>query len=158
VHLRGGRLVLPSPNGATIAHALASTGATVVAGCLRNASAVARAAVEHLAADPSYDVVLVPAGERWPDGSLRPGVEDLLGAGAIAAALHDDDLSTEALAAARLWRATPDPAVTVRESTSGRELTTAGWADDVSIALELDATGTIAWLTDQAVGRAFTTT
>ena len=172
VHLRGGRLVLPSPNGATIAHALASTGATVVAGCLRNASAVARAAGAHLAADPLNHVVLVPAGERWPDGTLRPCLEDLLGAGAIASALRNDpsteshadetaaalrdDLSTEARAAARLWRATPDPTATVRDSTSGRELTTAGWPDDVTIAVDVDATDTVARLVDDGAGPAFT--
>jgi 2-phosphosulfolactate phosphatase len=109
----------------------------------------------HLAADPLNDVVLVPAGERWPDGSLRPCLEDLLGAGAVAAALGDDDLSTEGLAAARLWRATPDPAATVRGSTSGRELTTAGWADDVTIAVDLDATDTVARLIDDGAGPAF---
>ena len=173
LHLRGGRLVLPSPNGATIAHGLASTGATVVAGCLRNASAVARIATEHLAADPLNDVVVVPAGERWPDGSLRPCLEDLLGAGAIAAALRDDlssearagavavarrddDLSSEARAAVRLWRATPDPTASARDSTSGRELTTAGWADDVTIAVDLDATDTVARLVDDGAGPAFT--
>ncbi|WP_235518449.1 2-phosphosulfolactate phosphatase [Cellulomonas sp. Leaf334] len=149
-HLRGGRLVLPSPNGATIAHGLASTGATVVAGCLRNASAVARAAADHLAADPCHDVVLVPAGERWPDGSLRPCLEDLLGAGAIAAALGE--LSSEANAAAALWRATPDPSAAVGASTSGRELTAAGWSDDVTIAVAVDATGTVARLTDDGTG------
>jgi 2-phosphosulfolactate phosphatase len=154
VHLRGGRLVLPSPNGATIAHGLASTGAAVVAGCLRNASAVARAAAVHLAADPVHDVVLVPAGERWPDGSLRPCLEDLLGAGAIAAVLGD--LSAEAHAAAVLWRSTPEPGAAVRESTSGRELTTAGWADDVTIAVDLDATDTVARLIDDGSGPAFT--
>ncbi|WP_456787059.1 2-phosphosulfolactate phosphatase [Cellulomonas sp. P5_C5] len=156
-HLRGGRLVLPSPNGATVAHGLASTGAAVVAGCLRNASAVARAASEHLAANPRHDVVLVPAGERWPDGTLRPSLEDLLGAGAIAAALRADDLSVEARAAALLWRATPDPAATIRESTSGRELTSAGWSDDVTIAVDHDATRTVARLTDTGTGPAFTT-
>ncbi|WP_222594542.1 2-phosphosulfolactate phosphatase [Cellulomonas xylanilytica] len=153
--LRGGRLVLPSPNGATIAHGLASTGATVVAGCLRNATAVARSAAEHLAEDPQHDVVLVPAGERWPDGSLRPCLEDLLGAGAIAAALRDDHLSVEARAAAQLWRATLDPPATIQESTSGRELTASGWSDDVTIAVDLDATDTVARLLDDGTGPAF---
>ena len=40
----GQRIVLPSPNGATIALAAADAGKPVLAGCLRNASAVARAA------------------------------------------------------------------------------------------------------------------
>lgn len=156
--LHGGRLVLPSPNGATVAHGLASTGAAVVAGCLRNASAVASVVAEHLAAASHHDVVLVPAGERWPDGTLRPSLEDLLGAGAIAAALDEPDASAETLAAARLWRATPDPSEAVRSSTSGRELITGGWADDVTIAVALDASRTVARLTDTGSAPSFAAT
>ena len=55
-----------------------------------------------------------------------------------------------------LWRATPDPAASARDSTSGRELTTAGWADDVTIAVDLDATDTVARLVDDGAGPAFT--
>jgi 2-phosphosulfolactate phosphatase len=58
------RLVLPSPNGSTLSMATGSV--PTFAGCLRNA-----------------------AGERWHDGdsSLRPAIEDWLGAGAIIAQL-----------------------------------------------------------------------
>jgi len=72
----GTRLVLPSPNGSTLS---LSTGAVhTFAGCLRNADAIAQTL-------PQYGnrFSLIPAGERWPDGSLRFAVEDLLGAGAI---------------------------------------------------------------------------
>jgi len=37
----------------------------------------------------------VPAGEQWPDGSLRPAYEDLVGAGAVANRLLALDPSVE---------------------------------------------------------------
>lgn len=77
------RLVLPSPNGSAIASA---TAGTVVAACLRNATAVARWLGFRLA-DSGTAVTVIAAGERWPDGSLRPALEDLLGAGALLSAL-----------------------------------------------------------------------
>jgi 2-phosphosulfolactate phosphatase len=73
----GARLVLPSPNGSALAHALLDAGGPVVAGCLRNAAAVAR----HVAG--ARDVLVLPAGERWDDGSIRFAYEDLVGAGAV---------------------------------------------------------------------------
>jgi 2-phosphosulfolactate phosphatase len=60
------RLVLPSPNGSSIAFAAINSGVPVVAGCLRNATAVSK----YL--DGFDRVALVPAGEQWGDGSLRP--------------------------------------------------------------------------------------
>lgn len=73
------RLVLPSPYGSAICAALADAGAEVGAGSLRNAGAVGR----WVAARPG-PVGVVAAGERWAcDGSRRPTVEDLWGAGAI---------------------------------------------------------------------------
>jgi len=84
------RLVLPSPNGSAISATLADSGAVVLAGCLRNRSAVAAWLVRRMVADPTVTVAIVPAGERWrPDESLRPAAEDLWGAGSIAAALLD---------------------------------------------------------------------
>jgi 2-phosphosulfolactate phosphatase len=81
------RLVLPSPNGSAIcaaAAAAAGGGAIVIAGCLRNAAAVGRFLRGRGAPGP---VTVIAAGERWPDGSLRPALEDLLGAGAVLAAV-----------------------------------------------------------------------
>lgn len=66
-------LVLPSPNGSAIAAALADVGSVVVAGCLRNARAVAVWVGRQLAHGAS--VVVLAAGERWQtDGSLRPAL------------------------------------------------------------------------------------
>ncbi len=100
----GSRLVLPSPNGSALAFGAQDDvpDAIVLAGCLRNASAVAAVA----GARPG-PVVVVAAGERWRGnlGPLRPSVEDLLGAGAVLRALVDvagrpaDSASPEARAA-----------------------------------------------------------
>ncbi|HYF72804.1 MAG TPA: 2-phosphosulfolactate phosphatase [Nocardioides sp.] len=142
------RLVLPSPNGSSIAFGLAATGATVVGASLRNASAVARWLPDGAA------VAVVAAGERWPDGSLRPAVEDLWAAGAVVAGLVDrgaSDLSPEARAAEQAFRAVePRLAEELRECASGRELVDMGFAGDVSIAAELDASGVVPLLVDDA--------
>jgi len=84
-------------------------------------------------------VAVVPAGERWDtDGSLRPGLEDLWGAGAVLAALEDlggTGLSVEARAAAAAFRAAcPTLAASLAECSSGRELVEAGFREDVAVA------------------------
>ena len=142
------RLVLPSPNGSAICAAAvdgAGVGAglgvgvvTVIAGCLRNAAAVGR----FLRGSPG-PVTVIAAGERWPGGSLRPALEDLLGAGAILAALRGPgglgSLSPEAEAARVCFEATADVVAAVSGCASGRELIEGGFGDDVAIAAEIGA-------------------
>jgi 2-phosphosulfolactate phosphatase len=130
------RLVLPSPNGSAIcaSAAAAGGGAMVIAGCLRNATAVGR----FLYRTPGV-VAVIAAGERWPDGSLRPALEDLLGAGMIIAALAEcggRGLSPEAEAARACFEATGDVAAAVAGSVSGRELADGSFGEDVAIAIE----------------------
>ena len=73
--------MLPSPNGSAIAHAALGAHVDVVSACLRDAAA----AVRYLG---RYDRVgLVPTGERWPDGTMRPAYEDWVGVGVVAAGL-----------------------------------------------------------------------
>jgi len=129
----GLRCVLPSPNGAQVTLAAARTTPVILAGSLRNARAVA-AAARHL----GKSVNVIPAGERWPDGSLRPALEDCLGAGAI---LHwlPDNRSPEAEAAVALFERHRDHLVTVLDRCgSGRELAGRGHVRDPIIAGELD--------------------
>jgi len=128
--------VLPSPNGATCAALAAERGAAVVAGSLRNATAVGGYALA-----TNRAVAVIAAGERWPDGGLRPAFEDLVGAGAILAAFAPDDLSPEARAAVGAFRAVRgDLTASLMACASGRELVERGFASDVEIAGELDAT------------------
>lgn len=137
------RLVLPSPNGSTIAHRLAGTG-VVVGACLRNAGAVADAVAR--AAGPGGTVAVVAAGERWPDGSLRPAVEDLWGAGAVVTGLVAAGLtaSPEASAAAAAYEAARGrEADALHGCASGRELVAGGWGEDVVIAAEVGASASV---------------
>jgi 2-phosphosulfolactate phosphatase len=139
----GARLVLPSPNGARCVRAAYERGiSTVVVGCLRNAAAVAAFAAAR-AGDGA--IAVVAAGERWADGTLRPALEDDLGAGAILAALGRDAVaSPEACFVARAFgagRATL--ADDVRASVSGRELIESGYADDVERALQIDVSNNV---------------
>ncbi len=107
------RIVLPSPNGSTISLAAAEHGLPfVLAGSLRNATATARRA---LALSRDGAIGVIAAGERWNDasGPLRPALEDLLGAGAVLAALDPS-------AAVAGPRCSPEAAAADRPSSTRR--------------------------------------
>jgi 2-phosphosulfolactate phosphatase len=77
--------------------------------------------------------------ERWPDGSLRPALEDLVGAGGIVAALGRPDASPEARAAALTYEALGvQRRATLADCTSARELVERGFAADVALCLDED--------------------
>jgi 2-phosphosulfolactate phosphatase len=125
------RLVLPSPNGATLS--LATGEVPTFAGCLRNARAVARA-VQTL----GPRISLVPAGERWADGSLRPALEDLLGAGALIHYLPGTRSPEASLAEAAFVHFRPVLAACLQQCGSGKELLGRGFTTDVELAAALD--------------------
>lgn len=135
------RLVLPSPNGSALAAwaVVAVDEGEVAAGCIRNASAAGRWLAKRCPA------AVIAAGERWADDSLRPAVEDLIGAGAVLAAAHEATrgervLSPEAHAAVAAFASVRDGlGAALSASVSGRELGARGYADDVAMAAALDA-------------------
>ncbi len=131
----GTRVVLPSPNGASLT--LAAAGRAVFAGCLRNASAVADAARR-----AGRRVAVIPAGEQWPDGSLRPCLEDLLGAGAILERLPGRRSPEAQAAVAAFAAARHDLRSALHKCPSGRELIERGFEEDVLISAELDVSKT----------------
>ena len=143
------RLVLPSPNGSSIAFAAVEGGVialhggvAVIAGCLRNATAVARYVRDF------ERIGVVPAGERWGDGSLRPAYEDLVGAGAVIDRIAAGDLSVvltpEAEAAAIAFRVLRP----LEQCPSGQELVERGFVEDVRLASQLDASAVVPRLTE----------
>ncbi|WP_371658749.1 2-phosphosulfolactate phosphatase [Streptomyces sp. NBC_00280] len=148
------RLVLPSPNGSAISAAADDT-TRVVAACLRNATTVGAWLAGQGYGSAERPVGVIAAGERWPDGSLRPALEDLLGAGAVVASLDihgtgRTSLSPEAATVATAFTASPDVAADVLASASGRELIDGGFPEDVAIATEMDASTVVPVLVDGA--------
>jgi 2-phosphosulfolactate phosphatase len=141
----GTRVELASPNGATVSLAVAAAGAVVLAGCLRNASAVAAAA-----RDLGGPVGVVAAGERRPDGSLRPAVEDLIGAGAILHALGGDPSPEARAAVAAFLDAAPDLPAALVTCASGLELAARGLAADLRLAAEHDVSRAVPRLSGDA--------
>ena len=135
----GLRCVLPSPNGAQITLAVARTAPVVLAGSLRNGRAVAEAAQQM---GSTFNVI--PAGERWLDGSLRPALEDRLGAGAILQWLPGSR-SPEAESAVALFARDRETLVeTLDKCGSGRELDGRGHHEDKLIAAQLDVSSCVA--------------
>jgi 2-phosphosulfolactate phosphatase len=146
--------VLPSPNGSALSFGLAEAGVEVVGASLRNATAVARWLSARLGAARPPRVAVIAAGERWPDGDIRPGLEDLWGAGAVLralGALGPEAASPEARAAAEAFAAAEgDLRDRLRDCASGRELIDKGFGDDVDIAAELDTSAVVPLLRGEA--------
>ena len=136
------RLVLPSPNGSSLTHALMSSRCVVVAGCLRNAAAAARRVAG------LRRVLLLCAGERWGDGSVRFAYEDLVGAGAVIERLSAQVpglvRSPDAHAAALAFRDLQPLELT----SSGAELVERGFAADVELASQVDVSDVAPVLVD----------
>jgi 2-phosphosulfolactate phosphatase len=140
---QGTRLVLPSPNGSSLS--LSTGKIPTLAGCLRNFRAVAAAAMGY-----GQKIAVIPAGERWGDGSLRPSLEDLIGAGAIISCL-EGSLSPEAqLAVAAYQGMRSNLESLVKQCGSGRELIEQGFEQDVDLALQLNASNCVPELTKGA--------
>lgn len=140
----GLRVVLASPNGSALtmeaAQALAAQGASaVLAGSLRNAAATARAAARR-----GRRIGIVAAGERWPDDSLRPCLEDWVGAGAVVWHLPGPKTAEARAAQAAFLECRADLPVALLASPSGQELADRGYGQDVTFAAEVDVPGAAA--------------
>lgn len=137
-----------SLNGAAVARAAAALDPVplVLLGALRNAAAVANAALaEQHRQGGRTSIAVIAAGEltaRGEGAPLRFAVEDLLGAGAVVdalSALGVDHTSPEAAAACEAFRGLRGAARhLLTASGSGQELIERGLRDDVLAAAEVD--------------------
>lgn len=135
---RGLRCVLPSRNGASLTLEAARASGLVLAGCFRNARAVAA-----VARGLGETYAVCPAGERWPDGSLRPALEDWVAAGTILASLSGTKSpeAEAAIAASESWAGSIGRRLA--ETSSGRELVEQGFGQDVVLASALDVSSAV---------------
>jgi 2-phosphosulfolactate phosphatase len=139
----GIRLVLPSPNGSSLS--LATSSATMIAGCLRNCRAVAESAMRK-----GKNIAVIPAGERWEDGTLRPCLEDLAGAGAIIQYLRGA-LSPEARAAVAVFESvSSNLPEQIKSCGSGKEKVAKAQERDILLASELNASDCVPVMIDGA--------
>jgi 2-phosphosulfolactate phosphatase len=155
----GQRVLFTSLNGAAAAQAAAQAPALLVGG-LRNAEACAAAVIRLRTHGLVGRVTVIACGEHWSsvapgvDG-VRPSIEDWLGAGLICRRLAEASLtlSAEAQAAAMAWTG-PDQ---LWSCVSARELVSAGFQDDVALALQPDVSGVVPTRApDEPTGRIFT--
>jgi 2-phosphosulfolactate phosphatase len=138
------KLVLPSPNGATLSLLTGDT--PTYAGCVRNAQSIA----QHVQ-QTAQRISIIPAGERWPSrGEIRFALEDILGAGAIIHYLQGTK-SPEALAAEAVFlRYRDDLTATLQALGSGKELVEKGTPHDVVLASQLNVSTAAPRLIDKA--------
>jgi 2-phosphosulfolactate phosphatase len=142
----GGRVVYMSTTNGTRAILAAREARTILAGALVNASAVARAV-----ADLGDDVTLLCAGTGG-----QVAMEDLIGAGAVIAALrHPKSLragSDTVPIARRLFEATRgDLRAALTESLGGRNVIAAGLLADIDFAARLDALDVVGFVERQTL-------
>ncbi|KAA9107864.1 2-phosphosulfolactate phosphatase [Microbacterium rhizomatis] len=150
-----------SVNGAQVAAAAAASGAVVMLGCLRNATAVATAVTAVQAGRGARtSIALIACGERLGrelPGPVRFAVEDHLGAGAIIDALSArgiDHSSPEAAVAGEGFRGMRRAVRhLLTASGSGQELIERGDREQVLAAAEIDATDAVALLRDGVLVR-----
>ena len=140
------RFVLPSPNGSALS--LSTCPTPTIAGCLRNCQAVAASAMRK-----GKNIAIVPAGERWEDGTLRPCFEDLLGAGAIIQHLKGV-LSPEARAAVAVFETAHSKIFEqIKGCSSGKEKINRGEEADVVLASEVNVSECVPVMTGGAYRR-----
>ncbi|OUL33525.1 hypothetical protein BV372_16060 [Nostoc sp. T09] len=139
----GTKLVIPSPNGSTLTLLTGKT--PTLAGCLRNCEAVAK-----FAQKSGTKIAVIPAGEKWEDGTLRPAFEDLVGAGAILSFLGGS-LSPEAETARAAFHSFKNDLLAyLKKCSSGKELIAKGYELDVELAAALNVSDCVPLFTENA--------
>jgi 2-phosphosulfolactate phosphatase len=152
--IRGRGVILCTTNGTAVLRSLTGRGRILV-GCIRNASAVAHAAVDLALAEGS-DVQVVCAGQQG-----RFNIDDAVAAGVIVGRMRDRlagsgaafELTDPADAAVRLRESYPDLLTALILSEGGRTLRRIGQEDDIAFCAAEDASSTVPEFLDGSPAR-----
>lgn len=137
----GTKLVLSSPNGATLS--LSTGNIPTLCGSLRNAKAVAACAKTF-----GKRISIIAAGEQWPDKSLRVSFEDAVGAGAVISYV-EGKLSPESKASLAVFESSKESLLSdIKKCSSGKELIDRGFEKDIILACDFNASENVPVLED----------
>ncbi|MEH7107483.1 2-phosphosulfolactate phosphatase, partial [Bacillus sp. JJ1764] len=140
------KYVLSSLNGAFCTW-IASKVPALLIGSLLNASSVSSIA-NQLRVKSNSNITVVPCGEQWNnvknyDNSLRPSIEDYLGAGVILSYLDGDKSPEAEVCIGAFQHAKEKINELIWECGSGRELRQKGFEDDVKYCSHLNVFDTV---------------
>jgi 2-phosphosulfolactate phosphatase len=140
---KGTKLILPSPNGAELA--LSTGSVPTLCACLRNCKSVAEYAMSL-----GENILVIPTGEKWEDGSHRFAVEDCIGAGAVISFLKGN-LSAESKTALHIFNSFKDNLFEIISAcVSGAALIKRGFEEDITLACQFNVSKTVPVLEDNS--------
>lgn len=125
-------VLLPSPNGSTLVDIATQFERPVFTGCFRNSLVLS----EMLNFENFFPVLFVAAGERYPNMTLRPSIEDYWGVGSILASLMGEKTIEAEFAIQSFIAAFKDLKKNLTACESGQELIHHGFRQDVELAAE----------------------
>ncbi|WHZ04063.1 2-phosphosulfolactate phosphatase [Neobacillus sp. YX16] len=143
------KYVLTSLNGAFCTW-IASKVPALLIGSLLNASSAA-AVANQLRLQKNASITVIPCGEMWSNGkeeedTLRPAIEDYLGAGAILSYLEGEKSPEAEVCKGAFYHAEPKLNELIWDCGSGRELREKGFGADVKHCSQLNTYQTVPFL------------
>ncbi len=137
-HHEDKKIVLPSVNGAACS-VLSDGCKALLVGSFLNATFVAEVA-EKIQKENNASITVIACGERWSDTKeLRPCVEDYLGAGIILSKLSGTKSPEAQLCISAFKGSKESLNDLVIDCSSGRELISMGFGDDIKYSTKVDS-------------------
>ncbi len=133
------KILLPSLNGSPLINLASKFTKPVFTGCLRNSEALAKLLMKK----HYFPILFVAAGEKFPNRTLRPSIEDYWGVGSILALLNGEKTMEAQCAEKSFDFVSHNLKKALIASESGQELCTHGYQEDVEVAADFNASNRV---------------